>query len=258
MPTFSLILPVYNRTALMGGVFQSIARASVLPDEIIVIDDGSTDGDVYEIIKQSLLPIPVIFHRIERAGAYLNSSRPYNVGIQLSSGDVSILCAAELLHFPKNFQFIREEMEWENVFLVGGNVFFEPEYVKLPDEVIQAPEKIMELDYDTYYEGYGGNGSRILLLNSVSGIHAIWRKHLVEMRGYEESLTAWGHNDGEIRRRATKLLGLQEVNCPDIYTIHRWHPRPDRENMNRAETDRSAADQVPLVANQGQRWGLWE
>lgn len=40
----SVIIPVYNRAAMLGRALQSIVRQSVQCEEVIVVDDGSTDG----------------------------------------------------------------------------------------------------------------------------------------------------------------------------------------------------------------------
>src|SRR4030095_4947845 len=39
----SVVIPTYNRAALIGDTISSIFRQTVPPDEVIVVDDGSTD-----------------------------------------------------------------------------------------------------------------------------------------------------------------------------------------------------------------------
>jgi glycosyltransferase involved in cell wall biosynthesis len=43
-PTISVIIPNYNRENLIGETLDNMLRQSRAPDEIIVVDDGSTDG----------------------------------------------------------------------------------------------------------------------------------------------------------------------------------------------------------------------
>src|ERR1700744_3910857 len=40
----SAIVPTYNRASYVGRAIDSIVEQSVQPDEIIIVDDGSTDG----------------------------------------------------------------------------------------------------------------------------------------------------------------------------------------------------------------------
>jgi glycosyltransferase involved in cell wall biosynthesis len=60
--TVSVIVPVYNREALLADALTSILRQTRIPDQIIVVDDGSTDGsaaiarqfgDRVELVRQS-------------------------------------------------------------------------------------------------------------------------------------------------------------------------------------------------------------
>lgn len=42
--TISIIIPVYNEVEQLGACLQAIAAQTILPDEVIVVDNNSTDG----------------------------------------------------------------------------------------------------------------------------------------------------------------------------------------------------------------------
>ncbi len=43
-PTFSVIMPVYNHAAYVGEAVGSVRGQSLADWELIIVDDGSTDG----------------------------------------------------------------------------------------------------------------------------------------------------------------------------------------------------------------------
>lgn len=49
--SISVIVPVYNREALIAETLTSLLRQTLRPSEIIVVDDGSTDGTLSELEK---------------------------------------------------------------------------------------------------------------------------------------------------------------------------------------------------------------
>ena len=43
MPTISVIIPNYNRADLIGETLDNVFAQTRTPDEVIVVDDGSTE-----------------------------------------------------------------------------------------------------------------------------------------------------------------------------------------------------------------------
>lgn len=77
-PTISVVIPTYNRAALLLRALESVFAQTRPPDEIIVVDDGSTDDTV---LLTSQLPVTLI--QQENRGV----SAARNVGIQRARGD---------------------------------------------------------------------------------------------------------------------------------------------------------------------------
>ena len=75
-PQVSIIVSTYNRPSALSLCLQSIARQIVLPNEVIVGDDGSTDETRELVCKfQKDFPVPLIHVWQEDKGFRLAMSR---------------------------------------------------------------------------------------------------------------------------------------------------------------------------------------
>lgn len=85
MPEFSIIIPTYNRASIIGRAIESVLAQSINNWELIIVDDGSTDG-TRDSIEEYLNKKEVVYTWQEHAGA----SAARNTGIELASGDYLI------------------------------------------------------------------------------------------------------------------------------------------------------------------------
>ncbi len=83
-PRVSAILPVYNGRRFLAGAVRSVLAQTLLPCELIVIDDGSTDGSLEELEGLPPAPFPVRIVRQENAG----QSAARNAAARLAEGDL--------------------------------------------------------------------------------------------------------------------------------------------------------------------------
>jgi glycosyltransferase involved in cell wall biosynthesis len=87
----SIVIPTYNGAKFVGTALESVFAQTLPPHEILVIDDGSTDGTprvVHEYARKS----PVPFHLTCLSRNSGGPARPLNLGIQRAAGKyVSVL-----------------------------------------------------------------------------------------------------------------------------------------------------------------------
>ena len=81
----SVVIPLFNRESTIGRCLKSVISQTVLPSEIIVVDDGSTDSSVrivQEIIKNDVCMVLLVKNRFSKGA---NGAR--NTGIITSSSE---------------------------------------------------------------------------------------------------------------------------------------------------------------------------
>ncbi len=81
IPTISVIIPIYNGRQYLKEAVESVARQTLLPVELILVDDGSSD-DGLSVIKNMQLPFSVVEIRQENGG----QGTARNHGARLAKG----------------------------------------------------------------------------------------------------------------------------------------------------------------------------
>src|SRR5687767_9573708 len=64
-PKFSIILPTYNRAHMIGGALETVRRQTFGDYEVLIVDDGSTDGTP-RMIQEWLKDRRLRYHRLEK------------------------------------------------------------------------------------------------------------------------------------------------------------------------------------------------
>lgn len=85
--TISVVIPTYNGASYVPHALDSILHQTVLPDEIVVVDDCSSDGTataVEALAPTASVPIHVIQLRRNSGGP----ARPINTGIEAATSDL--------------------------------------------------------------------------------------------------------------------------------------------------------------------------
>jgi len=99
---FSIVIPLYNKAPHIADALRSVLAQTLSPAEIIVVDDGSTDGGA-EIVRQ-FLEKDIILLRQNNAGV----SAARNIGTsRATSGYVAFLDADDAWG-PQHLQTLKE------------------------------------------------------------------------------------------------------------------------------------------------------
>ncbi len=104
MPRISVIIPTYQHASTIGPCLDSVLAQTLKPFEIIVVNDGSTDGTekVLETYRDHVTVISQV-----NCGS--NPSR--NTGWKASTGDFLIFCDADVIMQPNMLERLAGVLE---------------------------------------------------------------------------------------------------------------------------------------------------
>lgn len=99
-PKISLVIPLYNSAAYIDAALSSVAGQTRQPDEVVVVDDASTDDGARRAARWSaLLPLRVVTHPTNRG---LGAAR--RTGIASTGNDLIALLDADDLWLPDHLE----------------------------------------------------------------------------------------------------------------------------------------------------------
>ncbi|NNE38060.1 MAG: glycosyltransferase family 2 protein [Gammaproteobacteria bacterium] len=117
--SLSVIIPCFNELATIERLVKQVHQSSVENKQIIVVDDGSTDG-TRELINEklhSLIDI-ILFHESNQGkGAAIRT------GIEKATGDYVIVQDADLEYNPAEYQLMLQPVIKNNADVVFGSRF---------------------------------------------------------------------------------------------------------------------------------------
>jgi glycosyltransferase involved in cell wall biosynthesis len=102
-PTISVVVPAYNEERYIAEALDAVLRQTLAPLEVIVVDDGSTDGSV-EVVRRYGNRVRLI--QQENRGC----PGAFDTGFREAAGDFVALCPADDVWVPRKLDWQREAL----------------------------------------------------------------------------------------------------------------------------------------------------
>jgi len=254
----SIILPSFQRADLLNIGLKSISVQHINYElEIIVINDGIKDNT--ESICKQYCNVKYLFtgQRNEPNIIFRTPAIAFNIGIKQSTGDIIILSNPEIFHIKDTINLLIEPLLSNKNIITTPEVMFDntgktKEYLT-NYYTNQLPKKIEE-DLEK-------NTTRCKYASKLPFCIGLYKRHLIDIQGYDEDLTGWACDDDDIINRLL-LKGLKFY-FTEAEVIHLYHEkqyeRGNREhpkflhNYNIYQERKNT-----IVRNIGKEWGKYE
>lgn len=239
IPSTTLIIATYNWPQALELCLLSVLNQRVLPNQIIIADDGSGSPTANLINHfKTLFTIPLLHVWHEDNG--FRKTIILNQAIQQAPSDYIIQIDGDIILHPK---FINDHLNTaqKNFFVKGSRVILNERF----SNNILANKNVK---FNIFFSKNRNklNGIRLPFLtpllkgkpgktNDIRGCNfAFWKTHFIAINGYNNDLNGWGHEDIEFAARLVNL-GVNRKNikfkavCYHLY--HQIFAR-DQENNN--------------------------
>jgi|SRR5690554_789004 len=124
--SISIIIPAYNVEKYLKAALDSIKEQTELPDEVILIDDGSTDGTLH-VANAFEFPVPYQVLSIENGG----QGNARNLGVSMASSEYVYFFDSDDLLTSNFIQSVKDQIRKNgcpDIVLFSGESFNDSEY----------------------------------------------------------------------------------------------------------------------------------
>ena len=229
----SIVIAYYNRRDLLLKTLQSISKTQYRGDfEIVIVDDASNDPQRINDLPTLLSKLNLKVIQIRKNTKWwINPCIPYNIGFEISTGDVIIIQNPECLHIGDIVSYVDYSIS-QNKYIVFGCYSINKEITKsiskmLMEDVYKKILSLKEMDSaksSSKMEWYQHSKFNPRCLHFCT---AITRSDLEDLGGFDESYAnGIGKDDKDFILRIRKK-GMNVDMVDDPFIIHQFHKHTD-------------------------------
>lgn len=231
----SIIISVFNNSEHLLKCLTSINNQSLLPDEVILTDDGSAE-DIRQIILDRIdhYNFKIIF--CQQADLGFRVARCKNNGLRVAQGEI-------ILFFDQDIITTKNYLKTTIMHLTKQNFVVSLPIRTTPEQLSKLTEsKISNFNYEGIFTDqqikkvssqyrkeqlYSFLHRLRLRKNGVKlrgGCFGIYRENLIKINGFDENFISWGNEDDDLGKRLANIGVKGYYPFQKEYSIHLYHP----------------------------------
>lgn len=237
----ALIISTYNSPEKLNLCLKSVQQQDLLPDEILIADDGS-DRRTKQLIDyhRSLMEVPLIHVWHEDKG--FRKSLILNKTIAKCTADYIIQVDGDVILHPS---FVRDHVDFAKPgsLVRASRIYLNRELTELKLSKDDIKVNYFEKGISNFFsqfrmpflrkffeKNYKVNGDEKWEIHGCN--MAFWREDAIKVNGYNEDFVGWGPEDKEFVARLLNL-GLEKRFLKfGAIVYHLWHKLNSRENLS--------------------------
>lgn len=267
-----LLITTFNRGSLLRHSLKRLSRLT-LPDEILIVDDGSTDNTEEVVLEFQNLPIRYIYNHNPE---WSICSYARNIGVKNTDCEIIITAEPELFFITDVVaQMLENHEAIPNHLISAGTIYHQGHKGVIRPNMYDNPfaDTFHLTKAETSTNNPNPNDPRgyVKIQGWQATYTALYRKEWLEaVGGWDEQFPAcYGVDDIDVATRIRILLGVNQVIQSDIAVIHQWHPKPPQiiRNATQKNMDYFHAKNLSvngneditnpnLIANRNIEWGV--
>jgi len=241
----SLIITVFNRNKLLRKSLIRMTKMT-LPDELVIVDDGSSDG-----VRDTCLEIKKLQPNLKIVYLYHNNptwdscSIPKNIGAQNASNEILIFAEPEVMFITDVIKQMKEIFNnRKDCIVTAGQIYFGKDNgPEMPEDCLDNPLKfIQDFGSNEWLVGtvdlHGGQPTYTFAKNlDATWVLGVLKESVLEINGWDEDMSSskggggWGFDDTDALTRL-RIKGYGQYKDPEMIVLHQFHIRPPQWIMD--------------------------
>ena len=232
----ALIISTYKWPEALSLVLKSVVNQSVLPDEILIADDGSGEATkkvVDQFKDQIQVPVKHIWH--EDLG--FRKGKILNKAIASAEADYLIEVDGDCI-MQRNFIEDHLAFAKKGMFLYGSRVNIQQSFLKelfqkqkigfhLFSKGIKKRTRALRIPMLSHFFT-----SNTQLSKKIRGCNiSFWKEDIIKVNGYNESIEGWGREDSELIVRVLNNGAEGRRLRYRGIVFHIWHQEKSRDKL---------------------------